>query len=72
MNSPFYEGERWAVRRGENVCLNRHGEWEYEPSPSNRDDEFYDRCRFESIDDAVSAYDASSNPNQTTLPGLQV
>lgn len=56
MTSPYYEGERWAVRRGGSV-LAIDGEWEYEPSPSNRDDEFYSRCRFNSLEDAVAAYD---------------
>ena len=45
MRSPFYEGERWAVRQGCR-CLNKDGGWEIEPQPSSRDDEFYSRCRF--------------------------
>lgn len=54
MNSPFYDGEKWAVRMGGN-CLNKEGEWEWEPSPSNREDDFYSRCRFESKEDAIKA-----------------
>lgn len=54
-NSPGYEGDRWAVRRTGSV-LNRYGEWEYEPMPSNRDNEFYDRCRFHALEEAVSRY----------------
>ena len=42
MNSPFYEGERWAVRRG-SFCLGIDGLWELEPIPSSRDDEFYEK-----------------------------
>lgn len=53
-NSPFYKGERFAVRNG-SMCLNKKGEWEYEPMPSSRDDAFYDRCRFPSFIDAVIA-----------------
>jgi len=56
--SPFYEGIRWAVRRNEE-CLASDGEWEWEPSPSNRDDAFYDRCRFLSLNDAMRAFDLS-------------
>lgn len=39
------EDDSWAVKKMGSV-LNREGEWEYEPSPSNRDDEFFARCRF--------------------------
>ncbi len=53
------EGERWAVRRG-GSCLSKNGEWEYEPLPSSRDDAFYARCRFESLDAALAVYDAAS------------
>jgi hypothetical protein len=37
--------DMWAVTQ-EPHCLNSTGEWEYEPSPSNRDDAFLARCRF--------------------------
>jgi len=46
--SPFYEGERYAIRNGAGSCLNTSGEWEHEPLPSSRDDAFYERCRFKS------------------------
>mgnify|MGYP001571258812 CR=1 FL=1 len=64
MNSPYYEGERWAVRRGSS-CLNRDVEWEYEPLPSRRDDDFYARCRFESLDVAVAAYESANDQAHT-------
>lgn len=35
----------WAIKQTGKV-LNKHGEWEYEMSPSNRDAEFLERCRF--------------------------
>jgi hypothetical protein len=54
--SPFYDGIRFAVRRG-NSCLTMGGEWEYEPLPSDRDDEFYRRCRFASFEAAANALD---------------
>lgn len=59
VTSPFYAGERWAVRRG-GECLAADGEWEYEPLPSSRDDAFYSRCRFESLEAAVAVYDQQS------------
>lgn len=36
---------RWAVK-GMFRVLNSSGEWEHEPSPSNREDDFLARCRF--------------------------
>jgi len=36
----------WAVRDGRGCCLNSDGEWEYEPQPSSRKDDFLARTRF--------------------------
>jgi len=36
-------------------CLNKSGEWEWEPSPSNREDDFLARCRFATARDAIGA-----------------
>lgn len=48
----IYGPAKWAVRRmGE--CLNKSGEWEWEPMPSSRDDEFLERCRFASAEEAI-------------------
>ncbi len=46
--------EKWAVRNAGN-CLNKSGEWEWEPMPSSRDDEFLARCRFDSLNEAIDA-----------------
>ena len=54
MRSPFYKGNRYAVRKG-GSCLTVDGEWEYEPQPSSRTNKFYDRCRFILLDDAMKA-----------------
>lgn len=35
----------WAISNGTAV-FNRHGEWEREPMPSNRDTGFFERCRY--------------------------
>ncbi len=56
MRSPDYANVKWAVRRL-SFCLAKDGEWEYEPQPSSRDDAFYDRCRFASLEEALAAYD---------------
>ena len=36
------------------LCFNNRGEWEYEPLPSSRTDEFLERCRFP-LDVALAA-----------------
>ena len=52
-----YNGpDRWAIRRGA-CCLNHDGNWEYEPLPSSRTDEFFARCRFATADEALAAWD---------------
>ncbi len=43
--------DTWAVVET-GMCLNRDGDWEYEPLPSRRDEEFFTRCRF-SLDEAL-------------------
>jgi len=50
-----YEAERWAVRMGRE-CLTRKGTWEFEPQPSSRTKEFYERCRFPNLPEAVHTY----------------
>lgn len=44
----------YAVRQT-GCCLSRTGEWEREPIPSSRDDEFLARCRFETWQEAALA-----------------
>ena len=46
---------KYAIRLG-GSRMNRDGEWEYEPMPSHRTDEFLARCTFDSLKDAVEAY----------------
>ena len=43
----------WKVREHGNV-LAKTGEWEYEPMPSNRDDEYLARCRFDTPQEALA------------------
>lgn len=50
----FYDGTKYAVRDG-SMVLSKSGEWEYEPMPSSRDDDFYARCRFDTLAEAALA-----------------
>lgn len=48
----------WAVRLN-GRCLNKSFQWEWEPLPSSRDDEFYGRCRFQTPELAYQAWDGT-------------
>lgn len=55
MERPGRDCIRWSIN--DKTCdsvLTRDGDWEYEPIPSSRDDEFYARCRFDSFNEAVN------------------
>ena len=41
-------------------CLNKHGKWEYEPLPSSRTNDFLSRCRFDSLEDAITVWNKFS------------
>lgn len=53
---------KWAVRHEWGDELNRAGEWENAPSPSNRTDEYLARTRWDSPAEALAFIEA-------TLPG---
>jgi hypothetical protein len=53
---------KWAVCQWGNV-LSKDGEWECEPTPSNRDSDFLTRCRFDSLEDACMAIERLGLPN---------
>ena len=62
-----YEKDQWAiVRLGQ--CLNRDNEWEWEPQPSSRDDDFYARCRF-NRDEALVRARAATEREETRWSG---
>lgn len=73
MDSPEYEGIRYAVRNGR-LCLSVDSlEWDYEPSPSSRDKTFYELYRFKSFEDAVTAVAklmTKKNPGENMCNGL--
>lgn len=52
----------WAIRKpnqSPGQCLNKKGEWEIEPMPSSRTNDFYRRCRFGSIEDAMRVWETT-------------
>ncbi|MFH0982795.1 MAG: hypothetical protein V2A79_14825 [Planctomycetota bacterium] len=67
--SPFYVGERWAVRWGGH-CLNVCGDWEHEPIPSERGDAFYGRCRFTTVSEAMAEAEVAAATH--TINGYDV
>lgn len=50
-------GAAFVIRRQGRV-LTKEGRWEFEPMAPWRDDKFRARSRFDTIDEAKSAYDA--------------
>jgi hypothetical protein len=54
-----FDVDVWAVRR-EAWCLNRAGEWELEPQPSSRDDDWLAAHRFSLAEALAAAKGASS------------
>jgi len=50
----------WKIADGFGNVLNKQGEWEWEPMPSSRDDEFLARCRYATLDDVLAAMSAQA------------
>jgi hypothetical protein len=53
---------QWAIVLDHSMVLNRAGDWEYEPQPSSRTEEFLARTRWPSPAEALAFVEA-------TLPG---
>jgi hypothetical protein len=48
-------GSGWAItKETSNIVFNKEGEWEYQPFPSSRTEEFYRRCRYQTPEEAVA------------------
>ena len=62
----FRGGNAWAIICHGNV-LNHDNEWEYEPFPSSRDEEFFARCRWPTARDAI----AFAQQHMATYPSGQ-
>jgi hypothetical protein len=49
-----FDGTRYAIRQG-GACMNAQGDWEWEPIPSSRTDEWLAEFRFTTWLDAANA-----------------
>ena len=61
------EPETWCIRNMFGTCLNKSGDEEEEPSPSNRDEAFLSRCRFSSAKEAFSLWTTRAAKSGTTI-----
>lgn len=61
------EVSSWVVKNCDEV-LNKDGEWEYEPMPSSRTDDFLERTRFSNLEDARRAYEKYRKEQNDKLP----
>jgi hypothetical protein len=50
-----FDGTLWAIRE-HGLVFNKEGKWEDEPMPSSRNKEFFTRCRFSSVDEALEVW----------------
>lgn len=50
-----WKGSGWAItREAIKLCFNKDGCWECEPQLSSRTEEFFRRCRYETVEEAVA------------------
>lgn len=57
---PQREGpDKWAIL-DHKFCLDKDGDWVIQPLPSSRDDEFMQRCRFDSAEEALTFWRENS------------
>ncbi len=62
-----YEGRKWCIKQGSN-CLGKDGHWEYEAQPSSRTDEFKERCRWDTPEQAADfLLHGTYHPGYTSL-----
>lgn len=50
------DGVSYSITHG-GFNLNKQGEWEYEPIPSERAKAFYKRCRWAKFEDALAIFE---------------
>jgi len=55
---------KWVVSNDDYVMENNCGDFIYQPLPSNRDDEFKKTTEFDSVDEALAAYEKFHSRNE--------
>lgn len=48
--------DRWSIVKGGSFCLSKTGEWEWTPRNSEKTEDFFERCRYSSRDEAIEYY----------------
>lgn len=56
--------EKWAIRNQFRQCIGKDGNIHDEPSPSNRTEEFFEQCRWSSVEEAYAFWDTNVKPKQ--------
>ena len=51
-----YDPPAWAITQRGGLVMDKKGDWEYEPLPSNRSQRFIKRTRWSTADKALAAY----------------
>ena len=59
--------EKWAIRNQFRQCIGKDGNLQDEPSPSNRTAEFFEQCRWSSVEEAYSFWDSNVKPKQSKI-----
>jgi hypothetical protein len=59
--------DKFAVRTSDRYCVNREGVSEFESMPSNRTDEFYKRCRYNTFEEALEVARKATEVMRTEL-----
>lgn len=49
--------DKWAIYDGQSVVLDKDGDWQHEPLPSSRTEEYLRLCRFDSAEEALAFYE---------------
>ena len=60
--------DRWSILKGGSFCLSKSGEWEWQPRNSEKTEDFYNRCRYDSRDEAIEYYQRWKSVISTIAP----
>jgi hypothetical protein len=55
---------KWAIRRRGDCMSKKNGNFDYEPQPSSRDEKYFKEYRFDTPEEAATAYKKFHSANQ--------